>query len=307
MLPAQRGDMGEQGIGHVYTALTQMAGGPVEMDGVPKDDGRHDEVETGGAVLLVLEGAVAQLAKPFEEDGAGERVAGFALVEVGVGAATQIGIVEPIEHEHGALDAPDLAERACDRVLAGIASELAHHHRCTDGASMDRGGKPQRLVPVLLDGAQIDRSGNERTQRRPGCEVTHSVEAAFAEVADTWREAEAEQVAQAEDVIDGTGRIGRMFADRDAALVIQQDVDDVRGLAGIGGDDLAVEGCETVGDMGVEQHARLAAIAGVVVGARLAAPARTKEPPVRRGGVARSPQPTERMRILRDQRSKERA
>lgn len=40
-------------------------------------------------------------------------------------------------------------------------------------------------------------------------------------------------MAQAEDVIDGTGRIGRMFADRDAALVIQQAVDDVRGLAGM--------------------------------------------------------------------------
>ena len=33
------------------------------------------------------------------EDGTGERVAGLALVEVGVGAPTQIGIVEPVEHE----------------------------------------------------------------------------------------------------------------------------------------------------------------------------------------------------------------
>jgi hypothetical protein len=62
MLPAQRGDMGEQGVGHVDAAVTQMAGGAVEIDCVPQDDGRDDEVEAGGAVSLVLEGAVAKLA-----------------------------------------------------------------------------------------------------------------------------------------------------------------------------------------------------------------------------------------------------
>jgi len=34
-------------------------------------------------VPLVLESAVTQFAEPVEEDGTGERVAGFALVEVG--------------------------------------------------------------------------------------------------------------------------------------------------------------------------------------------------------------------------------
>lgn len=94
MLPAQRGDMGEQGVGHVGAAVTQMAGGAVEIDCVPQDDGRDDEVEAGGAVSQVLEGAIAKLAEPVEEDRAGERVAGLALVEVGVGAATQIGTPE---------------------------------------------------------------------------------------------------------------------------------------------------------------------------------------------------------------------
>lgn len=79
---------------------------------------------------------------------------------------TQISIVEPVEHEQGALDPPDFAQGAGDGVLARIAGKLAQHHRCADGAGTDRGGKPQRIVPVLLDGAQIDRSGNEGSQRR---------------------------------------------------------------------------------------------------------------------------------------------
>lgn len=133
MLPAQRGDMGEQGIGDVDAALAQVAGGAVEINGVPQDDGRDDEVKTGCPVPLVLKDAVAQFAEPIEEDGAGECVAGLAFVEVGIGAAMQICVIEPVEHEQGAFDPPDLAQGAGDRILAWIASELAQHHRCANG------------------------------------------------------------------------------------------------------------------------------------------------------------------------------
>ncbi len=53
MLPAQRGNVGEQSVGHVDATVTQVTGGTVEIDGVPQDDGRDDEVEAGSAVPLV--------------------------------------------------------------------------------------------------------------------------------------------------------------------------------------------------------------------------------------------------------------
>ena len=80
MLPAQRGDVGEQLVGHVDAAAAQMTDSSVEIDGVPERHGRGDEGQAGGAMALVLEGAVAQFAEAVEEDGAGERVAGLALV-----------------------------------------------------------------------------------------------------------------------------------------------------------------------------------------------------------------------------------
>ena len=83
------------------------------------------------------------------------------------------------------------------------------------------GGRVRLHVPVLLDGAEVHRTGDERTKCRPRCQVTHGIEAALAKVADAGCEAEAEQVAQAEDVIDGAGGIGRMFADRDAAFMVE--------------------------------------------------------------------------------------
>ncbi len=58
--------------------------------------------------------------------------------------------------------------------------------------------------------------------------------------------------------------------------MVEQAIEDVRGLAGIGCDDLGVERREAVGDMGVEQHAGIGAIAGVAISARLALPIKTR-------------------------------
>jgi hypothetical protein len=60
--------------------------GGLQVARVPEDDGRDEQVQPGGAVGLVLEGAVAQLAEAVEEDGPRERVAGLSLVQAGVGA-----------------------------------------------------------------------------------------------------------------------------------------------------------------------------------------------------------------------------
>ncbi len=43
-----------------------MRDSPREIDSVPQDDGGRDQVETGCAVLLVLEGAVPDLAEVVE-------------------------------------------------------------------------------------------------------------------------------------------------------------------------------------------------------------------------------------------------
>ena len=57
-----------------------------EIAGVPQDDGGHKEIEAGGAIGLVLEPPVAQLAKLVEEERTGERVARLALVKASLGA-----------------------------------------------------------------------------------------------------------------------------------------------------------------------------------------------------------------------------
>ena len=100
-----------------------MTGGTVEVDGVPQDDGRDDQVEAGCPVPLVLEGAVAQFAEPVEEDGAGERVAGFARVEDGVGAATQIGTAScAATDSECSISESVVSQRQCDFTKRAIPS-----------------------------------------------------------------------------------------------------------------------------------------------------------------------------------------
>ena len=66
-------------------------------------------------------------------------------------APTQFGALQPVQDEQAALDAPQLAQRDRQAVLARIAAELAKHERGRGRALLDRGGQAQDLVPVGMD------------------------------------------------------------------------------------------------------------------------------------------------------------
>ena len=83
MFPAQRGQVSEQGIRDVFD-LSHNLDGAFEISGVPKDDRRDDEVETGGAIALVFEGPIADFAEAVKEHGPLEGMVRLAFVEAGV-------------------------------------------------------------------------------------------------------------------------------------------------------------------------------------------------------------------------------
>jgi hypothetical protein len=58
VLPAERRKVGEQMVGDVL-ALPQSGDGALQVARIPQDDGGDEQIEAGGAVLLVLVGAVA--------------------------------------------------------------------------------------------------------------------------------------------------------------------------------------------------------------------------------------------------------
>ena len=98
-------------------------------------------------------------------------------------------------------------------------------------------------------------------------------------------------------MIDRAGGVGVVLANVDRALMVQEPVENMRGLAGVGRDDLGMERRVAIGDMGVELHARFRAVLGVVVGARFAVPAGAEELAVRRRRSAVAPDFRERLRM----------
>ena len=79
---------------------------------------------------------------------------------------------------------------------------------------------------------------------------------------------------------------------------MEQPVEDVRGFAGGGGDDLGVERRVAVRDVGVEQDAGVGAVARVDLGPGLAVAAGAEELAVRGRGVARPPDARDGMGVV---------
>ena len=106
------------------------------------------------------------------------------------------------------------------------------------------------------------------------------------EITDAGRETKAQQMAERENVIGESGRIGVVFLDPQIGLVVEKPVEHVRRIAHRGVDDLGVERRVLIRHMGVEQHARFIAIVGIAVSGRFAPAASTG--PLAVGRAARS-------------------
>jgi len=76
-------------------------------------------------VLLILVGAVADLAEAMDEDSPRQAVACFALVEFPAGLTAQFRIPQPVEGEQRAFQPPQLAQRRGEAVLPRVGGELA--------------------------------------------------------------------------------------------------------------------------------------------------------------------------------------
>lgn len=73
--------MGQEVIRHGLD-LVQGCDDARKVSRVPQNDGGHDELEAGCAVLLVFVGAIADFAEAVNEDGTCQAVSGLALVQL---------------------------------------------------------------------------------------------------------------------------------------------------------------------------------------------------------------------------------
>jgi len=143
----------------------------------------------------------------------------------------------------------------------------------------------------------VDCPADQRIERFVGCTRADDMKPPVGQITDARREIESQEVAEAKHVIDRAGGVRVVLANVDRALVVHEPVENMRSLAGVGRDDLGVERRVTIGDMGVELHARFQAVLGVVVGARFAVPAGAEELAVRGRRPSVTPDFREQLRM----------
>ena len=90
-----------------------------------------------------------------------------------------------------------------------------------------------------------------------------AVEPAVLQIRKAWRELEAEQGKEREDVFRIAAAVGVVTANRDIALVIQQAVENMQSLARRRRDYLGEERRKTIGDVRIEFASRIVALMGV--------------------------------------------
>ena len=117
--------MGKQIVTNPFSAGAQFSNGVAEIDHIPKDDGRDDEVEARCAIALIFERPVADFAKTMKEHRPGECVAGLTLVEARVRPPPQSRVADPVEGKEGAFEPSYFPKRLRKRILLRVVVSLA--------------------------------------------------------------------------------------------------------------------------------------------------------------------------------------
>jgi hypothetical protein len=134
------------------------------------------------------------------------------------------------------------------------------------------------------DQRDVDAAGDQRLERWISRRLGEAVEPAVLQVRNAWGKLKAEQGKEREDVIGVAAAVGVVAARRHIALVIQEAVKDMQGLARRHRDHLSVERRKTVGKVRVEFASRVVVIMGVEAAGVAADAAGPEELPVRRRG-----------------------
>ena len=121
--------MSEQIVTDAFSAGAKLGNGVAEIDRIPTDDGRGDEIEARGPIALIFERPVADFSEAMKEHRPGERVARLTLVEPGVCSPPQTRVADPVEGEEGAFEPSYLPKRLRQRILFGVSGEPTHQDR----------------------------------------------------------------------------------------------------------------------------------------------------------------------------------
>ena len=109
VIPMDRCNVRQQCVVDRVAALTQCHHGAIQINRIPEDDRRGDQVEPGGAMALAFIGPIADFTEPVKAHRASQVIAQLALIQDSSHSAPQLRVEQPVEHEQRPLDSTELA------------------------------------------------------------------------------------------------------------------------------------------------------------------------------------------------------
>ena len=89
MLPVHRREMAQLLCGHLHSFASQLLNGSCQFQGIPQDDGCHDQIEPLGTLLPLGMRTVLHSSLPIEKDGSCQRIACLSLIQADLYPPTQ--------------------------------------------------------------------------------------------------------------------------------------------------------------------------------------------------------------------------
>ena len=242
---------------------SQIISGFVHVGCVPVDNRGEDEVQRHDAFLLSGVGTVLNAALRMREYGPGQGVTGFAFVEACLTLHPESGVFDPVQHKERAFDPADLAEREIQAVLLSVGAQFAQHGRGLYGHGCDTGRHPQHVAPVVEHHILIDRFPHDGSEPFPLARLAETCETAIRKIPQAWREGQAQEMEQCEDMIGNAAGIDVMHQRIELSRIAHKPVQDERCLSGGGADHTGMKRPVLPRKEGIDFQARVKPIFGV--------------------------------------------
>ena len=150
-------------------------------------------------------------------------------------------------------------ERSRQGVLAGEGLQFGEQQRGQHRSLVDRGSQAQQVIPVRVDQLRVDPVDHQRRHQIGQRGVVQAPQALVGQVPDPGREAQANDVVDAEEQVGEPGGVGGVPGDGQLAVTVPEGEDLVQGeqsLPGVGRDHLGPERCVVVGHRGEHRRPR---------------------------------------------------
>src|SRR5271165_5224539 len=286
---------GEVLVVHRMAGGAELPGDAAHVHGVPDQHGIGEQAEAAGLVHDLLVVAGAEVALVGEKDPSGEDVAELAAVELQLYGLAQRLLVDVAQDMDGLDQAPELGQCIGQTVGGGRVGEALHDDMGRRHPGFQRRDQTHQLIPLLNDDADVDGAAEQWLEWAVVGGAIDAAEHLVWQVLQPRHEGDAEQGAQAEQVLGEPMGIGGVFADDEGGVVVENAAEHVAGFARRAGDCLRRVNAVQVGGVGIEGERAIvvAEVAGIEA-AQQAVALHREALPVGGGAAAVTPDAAER-------------